>query len=218
MITFFKYFAAAILMAVSSIALGQHQVDKIIDAGIYKSYYCYKIKNPLYVTYPLYKGGGPCDRAAEGFSFTKCGEETASGSDYTNSGYEKGHLANAEDFAKNCTIEKETFCYYNCVPQTRVLNHGKWLHWESEIRTLSKTKHLFIVTGGIYGNKHIKAGSKVIVPEYCYKIVIDAQTKATLYCLLFKNDNSDQMEELSLTALKRKLSYPLLPENALSIQ
>jgi hypothetical protein len=33
-------------------------VDTVINMGIYKSYFSYSIKEPLYVTYPLYKGEG----------------------------------------------------------------------------------------------------------------------------------------------------------------
>src|SRR5436853_110152 len=75
------------------------QVDTVIKTGIYKSYFCYSLKEPLYVTYTLYKGGGGCDRDEQGFNFKKCGVQTASDADYSGSGYDKGHLANAEDFA-----------------------------------------------------------------------------------------------------------------------
>ncbi|HKC36885.1 MAG TPA: hypothetical protein VKB95_12515, partial [Chitinophagaceae bacterium] len=38
--------------------LSAQQVDTVIKTGIYKSYFCYSLKEPLYVTYTLYKGGG----------------------------------------------------------------------------------------------------------------------------------------------------------------
>ena len=51
-----KYFIlCAIVFSISS--FGQ-KVDTVIDNGIYKSHYCYQLKEPLYVTYWLYKGGG----------------------------------------------------------------------------------------------------------------------------------------------------------------
>lgn len=186
------------------------EVDIIFDAGIYKSYYSYGYQSPLYVTYYLYQGGGPCDREAEGMNFTKCGERTASNSDYTNSGYERGHLANAEDFAYDCEAEDATFCYYNCVPQTYEGNHGTWIKWESDIRKLSQEKELFIVAGAIYGTKCTKPGSKVRVPRYCYKIVIDYQTGELLHCLLFNNDKSTIYQNITLANLKKKLKYDLI--------
>jgi len=195
------------------------QVTKIINMGIYKSYYSSTIKNPLYVTYPLYKGGGPCDRRAEGFSFTQCGEQTATGADYSHSGYEKGHLANAEDFVSSCVLEKNTFCYCNCVPQTFELNRGKWKTWEKKIRDLFLIKPLFIVTGSIFATQqNLRPNSAVLVPTACYKIVLGLRTQAVLYCMLFYNDHSNRMENLSLAALKQRLVYPLLPDTQLSLQ
>jgi endonuclease G len=206
-----------IFCLVSAAVFGQ-QVDKVIDMGIYKSYYSYSIKNPLYVTYLLKKGGGPCDRQAEHFNFKKCGENTAGDKDYSNSHFEKGHLANAEDFAGSCSMEIKTFCYYNCVPQTRILNHGQWLQWETKLRQLSQTKPIFIVTGGIYTNRHIKPNSDVLVPDYCYKVVVDPANNNVLYCMLFNNDDSDRMQNLTLSELKAMLNYPLVPQQNLQLK
>ena len=188
---------------------GQHRVDTVIYNGVYKSYFCYELKQPLYVTYALYKGGGNCSRSS--YRFTDCNSShTAKDEDYAGSGYDKGHLANAEDFAYNCEKDKKTFCYYNCLPQTVKLNRGIWKVWEGTIRDLSHTKRIFIVTGGIYKSKTIGPG-KIGVPTYCYKIVINSRTKEIIYCLLFKNDDSNSVRQISLEELKGMLDYPLMP-------
>lgn len=191
-----------------TIAWAQH-VDTVIRTGIYKSYYSYSVKAPLYVTYTLYKGGGGCDRDEQGFSFRKCGVQTATDADFTNTGYDKGHLANAEDFADDCDNEEKTFCYYNCVAQTVKLNRGIWKTWEEKVRVLSQTKKLFVIAGAIYGDKTI--GDHVGVPSYCYKIVLENKTKKLVYCVLFPNDNSKQATRISLYKLKKKLGYDLVP-------
>lgn len=185
-------------------------VDTIIKTGIYKSYFCYSLKEPLYVTYTLYKGGGGCDRDEQSFSFKKCGVETATDDDYSNSGLDKGHLANAEDFAFDCDKEEKTFCYYNCVPQTIKLNRGIWKTWEEKVRVLSQSKKLFVIAGCIYGNKTM-GPHNIGIPDYCYKIVLENKTKKILFCVLFPNDNSKQAKKISLTKLKKKLRYPLVP-------
>lgn len=195
----------------SSAALySQLKTDTIINTGVYKSYFCYTVKEPLYVTYTLYKGGGECDRDKENFDFKKCGIKSASDKDYANSGYDKGHLVNAEDFAFDCKKEALTFCYYNCLPQTVALNRGIWKTWEEKIRDTSQTRTLFIIAGGIYGKKTI-GKNKIGVPDYCYKIVLDAKTKEILWCLLFPNDKSGKVREIPLADLKKKLGYPLMP-------
>jgi len=192
------------------ISLSAQQVDTVINAGVYKSYFCFSLKEPLYVTYTLYKGGGGCDRDDQGFSFKKCGVQTASDADYSGSGLDKGHLANAEDFADDCEKEEKTFCYYNCVPQTVKLNRGIWKTWEEKTRVLSQTKKLFVIVGAIYSDKTM-GPQDIGVPDYCYRIVLDKKTKEVIYCVLFPNDNSKKAEELSLSRLKKKLGYALMP-------
>ena len=186
------------------------KADTVINTGLYKSYFSYSIKAPLYVTYTLYRGGGDCDRDKEGFKFLQGGIlQSASLNDYDEPIYDQGHLANAEDFAADCKKEEITFRFYNCFPQTAKLNRGIWRSWESTIRKQSHAKRLFVIAGGIYGKKFI--GAKVAVPEYCYKIVLDSRTKKILYCVIFKNDNSNSYKHISLASLKKRLRYPLMP-------
>lgn len=185
------------------------QVDTLIQMTAYKSYYSYQVKNPLYVTYTLSKGGGDCNRAK--FTFKDCGIETANDDDYSGTGYDKGHLANAEDFAYNCELDKETFCYYNCIPQTTKLNRGIWKTWETKVRKLSQSKPVFVIAGAIYSDNLLKEGHTVVKPDYCYKIVVDPPTGNILYCLLFPNDTSGKVQSLTLSELKAKLTYPLVP-------
>jgi endonuclease G len=51
---------------------------------------------------------------------------TATSRDYAGSGYDKGHMAAALDFASDCEKEEMTFVYYNALPQTPNLNRGVW--------------------------------------------------------------------------------------------
>lgn len=209
-----KYLTLLLVYAYSIQAYGQAAtVDSIIDKKIYTSFFSFKYKAPLYVTYNLYKGGGDCDRQKEGFTFkvdncNRCAKST----DYSKSGYEKGHLANAEDFAYKCAYEELTFRYYNCVPQTFELNHGEWLKWEEKIRDMAEAKKLFIIAGSIFGKEKL-GKNKVGIPTHCYKIIVDAKTQKVLECLIFPNDKSGSVEDITLTALKKKMGYPLMPKS-----
>jgi DNA/RNA endonuclease G (NUC1) len=201
-----------LIILVFSISTGLYgqKVDTVINTGVYKSYFSYAIKAPLYVTYTLYRGGGSCDRKEKGFQFRHDAIEiTSRSNDYVHSNYEKGHLANAEDFAYDCRKEEITFRYYNCFPQTPRLNKGSWKHWENLIRKQSQKRKLFIITGGIYSKRFI--GLNVGVPDYCYKIVLDSKTRKMLHCIIFKNDYSNRYHSISLSALKKRLKYPLVP-------
>ncbi len=202
-----KYYYLLFLFGNFSIVGQQIKIDTIIDLGMYKSYFNYTLKEPLYVSYNLYKGGGVCSRAK--FIFKKCGVNTASDEDYAGNSFDKGHLANAEDFANNCVNDEKTFCYYNCLPQTIKLNRGIWKKWETTLRDQSQSQALIIVAGGIFKNKTI-GSNNIGVPDQCYKIVMDAKTKKTLYCLLFPNDDSGTVTKTTLPKLKKMLGYKLI--------
>src|SRR6476646_7794042 len=98
----------------------------VITTPILESHFFRKTKVPLYVKYHLFKGGGDCDRGSQGFRNDQPGIETATDQDYAKSGFDQGHLANAEDFAFNCAKQKMSFVFYNALPQTPNLNRGVW--------------------------------------------------------------------------------------------
>lgn len=198
------------LLIITLPTIGQIRTDTIIRTEIYKSYFCYSLKEPLYVTYPLFRGGGDCDRKKQNFYFRSSDPQTASDKDYVGSRYDKGHLANAEDFAYDCYKEEKTFYYYNCAPQTVKLNRGIWKTWEGKLRALSQRNRLFVIAGCIYGSEKL-GPQRIGVPQSFYKIVLNANTKQLLYCLLFPNDNSRKVSSIPLSELKRKLGYDLLP-------
>lgn len=192
-----------LLLSVNSVF--SQKVDTIIHKQAFDSYYSYSVKDPLYVVYHLYKGGGECSRQSMRFISDSA---TADAEDYKKQGYDKGHLANAEDFAYDCEKERSTFRYYNCLPQTPRLNRGIWKVWETKIRNESQEEHLKIICGGIFYNSKT-IGQGVYVPTSCWKIVINETTGQILHCLLFPNDESNTYKEQNLDELKKELGFSL---------
>jgi endonuclease G len=178
-----------------------------VDKGIYKVNFSNTFNGPRYVSYFLYRGGGDCDR--EKFDF-KCDDprlECATDDDYAGSGYDKGHLANAEDFAFDCEKDELTFRYYNCLPQTPNLNRGIWKTIETRIRKWSQNERLYIICGGFFGSKKI---GKISVPSYCWKIVQSVVSKKVLFCGWFSNTNKAKLEEISIADLEKKLKKRII--------
>ena len=159
----------------------------------------------MYVVYHLYEAGGDCSR--KGMNFI-ADSGTATNADYSRQGFDKGHLADAKDFAYDCDKELATFSYYNCLPQTPRLNRGIWKSWETKIRKESQSIHLKVICGGIFKNASF-IGNGVFVPTYCWKIVIDEADNKLLHCMLYPNDNSNTYEDVSLDYLKKQLGYRL---------
>ena len=63
-----KLILYVLLLAVNFI---YSQVDTVVKTDIYKSYISYTYKNPLYVKYVLYHGGGDCSRTKNHYTFKK---------------------------------------------------------------------------------------------------------------------------------------------------
>lgn len=96
-------------------------------------------------------------------------------SDYTNSGYDRGHQVRSEERTATDEDNKSTFLMTNILPQTPDLNQGVWLKFEYYCEKLCKeqNKELFVIAGGIYHtNKTLNDAGKVSIPDSCYKIVV----------------------------------------------
>ena len=188
------------ILCASYLSHGQIKIDK----GIYKINFSNKYRNPTYVSYFLFKGGGDCSRDEKHFSFKNDDPklQCAAESDYAGSKYDKGHLANAEDFAFDCDKEEKTFRYYNCLPQTTNLNRGIWKKIETKVREWSQKEKLYIICGGFFGNNKI---GKVTVPSYCWKVVQSVVSKKVLFCGWFSNTTKAKMDTISISQLEAKL-------------
>ena len=150
----------------------------IYQTSVYTVNFSNKFHEPLWVSYKLYQGGGECERKSFHFINDIESLQTATNNDYSKSGYDKGHLANAEDFANDCTKDELTFRYYNCLPQTPNLNRGIWKTYETKIREWSQSDSLLVICGGVFGGQKIK---NISVPDFCWKVVQSLSSKKILF-------------------------------------
>jgi len=93
--------------------------------------------------------------------------------DYTNSGYDRGHLVRSEERTNYDSNNIATFYMTNVIPQTPDLNRGPWLDLEYYCEAICKGeyKELYIIDGGIY-RSNTWINNKVAVPDSCFKIIV----------------------------------------------
>ena len=182
-------------------ATNAQTVDTVIHSIAYTSYFNYSLHEPLYVQYKLINGGGNCSRTGDHFISGGL-KNSATAQDYKGGGYDEGHLADSKDFAYDCSLQKATFFFYNCVPQTPKLNRGSWKQLETKARKESQGDTLNIYCGGIFTTKKLK---NIAVPAQCWKVVFSKN--GLLHCDIFPNDNSNIDTPIPLDSLKKIIPY-----------
>lgn len=92
--------------------------------------------------------------------------------DYSGSGFDRGHMCPSADRTITVTANSATFLMTNMIPQLPANNRGVWANLESYSRTLvSQGNELYIVSGG-QGLQHFIANGHVAVPAQTWKVII----------------------------------------------
>lgn len=134
--------------------------------------------------------------------------------DYSNSGYDRGHMAPAGDFKWSEQAMQESFYMTNMCPQNHNLNTGDWNDLECRVRYLArKYGEVFICCGPIVQDGYETIGNyhTIAVPQAFFKTILiqkkgqwmgaayvfDNKPKSGQYDLDHYQVTIDQLEELT---------------------
>lgn len=99
---------------------------------------------------------------------------------YIRSGYDKGHMAPAQDLSVNAQMMSSSFLMTNMVPQRPELNRKTWNMLESSIRRNVKkyNETAYVVSGPVFENNQPLEllQNKVWVPHYTFKVITYAKS------------------------------------------
>ncbi len=142
-------------------------------------------------------------------------------SDYSGSGYDRGHLVPSADRFGDTVLNEETFLMTNIVPQKPELNQYPWEKLESYARGQARRGFDVYQIAGVYGTKEILNG-KVAAPTNCWKIIVvmpggrtDINDRIRLIAVDMPNDDGiEQMGwerfKTSIRAIEERTGYDLL--------
>jgi len=97
-------------------------------------------------------------------------------SDYTGSGYSRGHMVMSAERTASPSDNAQTFLMTNMLPQLQDLNGGPWEKFEVYNNDLARdsVKELYIIAGGTYSASPatLNGAGKVQIPSTTWKIVV----------------------------------------------
>jgi DNA/RNA endonuclease G (NUC1) len=96
-------------------------------------------------------------------------------SDYTNGGYDRGHMTRSADRTAGNVDNADTFILTNVVPQQADLNQGVWAQFENALADSARAgRAVYIITGPLYSRSHgltfLKNEGKVAIPDSTWKV------------------------------------------------
>lgn len=131
------------------------------------SYYDVSTHNPALVVYELKPEHFAGVLKAKGRHFkmdTKLPKPRVKDSDYSGTGYVRGHLCSAADRDSKSSWLKETYLTSNLVPMTMVCNSGRWKVVEDSCRLLATSGHpLKVVRLPLYSENPDRILSRVTI-------------------------------------------------------
>jgi len=105
----------------------------------------------------------------------------ATTSNYTNTGFDRGHMCPSADRNGSATDNSATFLMTNIMPQAPMLNQQPWADLEDYARSLTSSGYeMYIISGGYGqggtgsngGTTNTIAGGAINVASHCWKIIV----------------------------------------------
>lgn len=94
-------------------------------------------------------------------------------SDYTGSGYDRGHMCPSADRTISPEDNQVTFYMGQIIPQTPDNNQGVWANFENYCRSLASAGNEILITSGPSGSSGSRIPSGVAaIPGYAWKVVV----------------------------------------------
>lgn len=209
------------------------QSDQILCRKGYALGYNYTYKVPDWVSYHTVAGSRKRGvQRKDNFIVDKelPADARSTYSDYTGSGYDRGHMVPSAIIRFSQTANDETFLYSNMAPQLPGFNRnmmgrtGAWGALEDEVRNwLSKSRdELYVVSGTSFNDEYLVIGpNEVGIPDYFFKIIYDPiRVEAIAFWMPQDEDSADQIERyvVSIDEIEEKTGFDFFSALETSIQ
>lgn len=168
-------------------------VPDTLDSGTYVVVYSPGLRIPQSVDWVLRKSDLGSSKREPSWRFaedTRVSRPRASHSDYTGSGFDRGHMVPAADRSATISAMRSTFIMTNVCPQVPSLNRGSWKRLEDGCRAIAKQgMQLHIHVDALFWQADTQriGRDSVAVPHAFVKSVYSWPADSLLYSRYFQN-------------------------------
>lgn len=199
-----------------------HTIRVLHNRG-YVAGYCEALEDPAWVAYHVADRKdlpAPAPRP-EGFETDLRTAARVDSSAYTNSGYDRGHMAPNYAIATRYgeAAQRETFLMSNVAPQRHALNAGAWKELEMKIATSypGRFGEVWVLAGPVFGAHPSKLSNGTAVPEAFFMIVADesdgrVRTEAFVFPQETPAGADPERYLVSIDEIERRTGLDFLPE------
>ena len=205
----------------------------VLDHNYFKIYYNTQRRLAEYVTYELTaehlknKDAQRANKFVVDHKLMAQNIPFVAPSEYTKSGYDRGHLAPSGDFAWDQNANDATFVMSNMVPQTPNLNRDSWKRLEDQVRRWAcGEEKITVVTGPVLSEHLPRMKSGLEIPQKFFKIIIDETPPKKSISFVYSQDdrgnmlakNKVQLSEVeSITGLAFNYAFPDLANDKVRV-
>ena len=173
--------AGEVLFAGAPVRVSSPAPDDIVilDRGDFKVGWSPKLKHPAWVAYHVLRDAKyPVGKRPSKFSTDFQVPSSPAHEDYTNSGYDRGHMAPNYAIVTRYGewAQRRTFLMTNIAPQTAELNRGVWRNLEHRIVDYWTQKYgeIWVIVGGLSpeGEMRLIPGTQIDIPVSYYMLIV----------------------------------------------
>lgn len=181
-------------LAISFLLISPAKPQSWVD-GRYSVEYDTTLKIPRRVTWSLSSSDLGAEKRVSNMKFYPDDDipgGSAKPSDYTRTGYDRGHMCPAADRSCSRRSMTATFSMANIAPQAPALNRGAWKRIEDATRKYARGGHpVTVIADAVFWQADtLRIGhSRVAVPHAFVKTVRLLANDSIIYSGYFQNDN-----------------------------
>lgn len=181
---------------IASVAIAQSKTAEVnLSFDSWNAVYSSTLGLPVYIAWDVSRDDIGSVKREPSMPFRtdpRLGPDAVRSSDYSRSGYHRGHMVPAADRSSSLAAMQETFVMTNVCPQLPALNTGAWRKMENYERVAALRigrVHIRVAPIFTHGDTCRIANGRVAVPHGYIKVIYAADSISVIACQLFTNQH-----------------------------